>query len=523
MKLNFRQRIAALAITAIAGLVALTLAQAFASARDATQSRRDLLQASVESVYQIAAGYEAKAAAGTMTVEEAKKAALDAIREARFGGKEGKSEYFYVWAMEGVNVMHPIKPEWAGKQRAEAVKDGDGDLIVVNMINSLRSSPEGRAFVATKFPRPGGTESVPKVQYVMLLKSWNWMIGSGLYMDDVQSVVRNQIFATVLLGVVVMLVVGLVAWWISRTVMAQLGGDPEDARAAMARVALGDLSVSVAQAPFGSLMHSLDGMVASLRTMVGGIRQSTDSISTASSEIALGNMDLSQRTETTASNLQQASSALEQLTGKVNSTSDSAKQANQLAASAAEVAARGGVVVSEVVATMQDINNSSKKIADIIGVIDGIAFQTNILALNAAVEAARAGEQGRGFAVVASEVRSLAQRSADAAKEIKTLIGSSVERVDSGTRLVGAAGRTMDEIVVSVQRVSDMIDEITNSAAQQSQDIGGVNASVLELDRVTQQNAALVEQSAAAADSLKEQAVSLASVVSAFKLDLSLP
>jgi methyl-accepting chemotaxis protein len=207
----------------------------------------------------------------------------------------------------------------------------------------------------------------------------------------------------------------------------------------------------------------------------------------------------------------------------VNSTSDSAKQANQLAASAAEVAARGGVVVSEVVATMQDINNSSKKIADIIGVIDGIAFQTNILALNAAVEAARAGEQGRGFAVVASEVRSLAQRSADAAKEIKTLIGSSVERVDSGTRLVGAAGRTMDEIVVSVQRVSDMIDEITNSAAQQSQDIGGVNASVLELDRVTQQNAALVEQSAAAADSLKEQAVSLASVVSAFKLDLSLP
>jgi len=267
------------------------------------------------------------------------------------------------------------------------------------------------------------------------------------------------------------------------------------------------------------LMQALSDMQTSLRSVVGQVRQSTDSISTASFEIATGNLDLSQRTETTASNLQQAAASLEQLTATVKNSADSAQRANQLASSAVQVAARGGAVVSEVVATMDDINAASKKIADITGVIDGIAFQTNILALNAAVEAARAGEQGRGFAVVASEVRSLAQRSAQAAKEIKGLIGASVERVDSGTRLVGDAGRTMGEIVTSVQHVSDIIGEITASASEQSAGIAQVNTSVTELDRMTQQNAALVEQSAAAADSLKAQAANLAQVVGTFNLE----
>ena len=238
----------------------------------------------------------------------------------------------------------------------------------------------------------------------------------------------------------------------------------------------------------------------------------------ASAEIATGNQDLSTRTEQTASNLQQAASAMEQLTGTVRQSADSARQANQLAASAADVAQRGGTVVSQVVTTMDDINASSKKIVDIIGVIDGIAFQTNILALNAAVEAARAGEQGRGFAVVASEVRSLAQRSAAAAKEIKTLIGASVEKVEGGSRLVADAGRTMNEIVSSVQRVSDIISEITAAAAEQSTGIGQVNSSVNQLDQMTQQNAALVEQSATAAESLKSQASELAKVMGGFRL-----
>ena len=266
------------------------------------------------------------------------------------------------------------------------------------------------------------------------------------------------------------------------------------------------------------LLDALCRMQDALSGMVGQMRESSNSVETSSAEIATGNQDLSQRTEQTASNLQQAASSMEQLTGTVKQSADSARQANQLASSAASVAARGGVVVSQVVTTMDEINASSKKISDIIGVIDGIAFQTNILALNAAVEAARAGEQGRGFAVVASEVRSLAQRSAEAAKEIKSLIGASVEKVEGGARLVADAGQTMNEIVSSVQRVSDIIGEITAATAEQSDGIGAINGSVAQLDQMTQQNAALVEQSAAAAENLKEQAGRLAEVVATFKL-----
>jgi methyl-accepting chemotaxis protein len=287
-------------------------------------------------------------------------------------------------------------------------------------------------------------------------------------------------------------------------------------------IAAGDLTKPIhtdGQDEAAELLRGLLGMQESLRRMVGEVRSSTDNMGTSSSEIASGSLDLAQRTEHAASNLQQAASSMEQLTGTVRQSADSARQANQLAAQASEVAVRGGSVVSQVVSTMEEINASSKKIADIIGVIDGIAFQTNILALNAAVEAARAGEQGRGFAVVASEVRSLAGRSAEAAKEIKSLIGASVEKVEGGTRLVADAGKTMSEIVGSVQRVSDIIGEISAAAMEQSQGIEQVNTSVVQLDQMTQQNAALVEQSTAAAESMKEQAQRLAVLVGTFKLE----
>jgi methyl-accepting chemotaxis protein len=284
----------------------------------------------------------------------------------------------------------------------------------------------------------------------------------------------------------------------------------------------GDLSTNIrANGPAATTasLRALKTLQEELRKTIGSIRSGSHEVSTASTEIAIGNQDLSQRTEQTASNLQQTASSLSQLTANVRQSADAAAQANQLASSATSVARRGGAVVSQVVSTMEEINSSSKKIADIIGVIDGIAFQTNILALNAAVEAARAGEQGRGFAVVAGEVRSLAQRSAEAAKEIKSLIGTSVDKVETGSKLVQDAGSTMDEIVASVQRVTDIIGEISAAALEQSQGIGQVNEAVTRLDQMTQQNAALVEESAAAAESLKDQAHRMTTVVASYRVD----
>jgi len=289
---------------------------------------------------------------------------------------------------------------------------------------------------------------------------------------------------------------------------------------AVRAIADGDLTQSVdssRQDEIGQLIRDAESMRVKLAEMISTVRSSVDSIGTASREIATGNQDLSHRTEQTASNLQIAASSMEEFTGTVRQTADSARTANQLVASTSSSAAKGGQVVSQVVRTMDDIHTSSRKINDIIGVIDGIAFQTNILALNAAVEAARAGEQGRGFAVVAGEVRSLAQRSAEAAKEIKSLIGASVERVEAGSRLVQDAGTAMNEIVAGVQRVSDIIGEIAAAASEQSDGIGQVNDSVVQLDQATQQNAALVEESAAAAESLRDQAQRLVEAVAVFR------
>jgi methyl-accepting chemotaxis protein len=295
----------------------------------------------------------------------------------------------------------------------------------------------------------------------------------------------------------------------------------DEARCLVQAIAAGDLSQPVSvqgKDEITALLRGLSDMQQSLSGIVTQVRSATDSINTASAEIAAGNQDLSARTEQAASNLEETAASMEQLTSTVRQSADSARQANQLASSASEIAVRGGNVVGQVVTTMNEINASSKKISDIIGVIDGIAFQTNILALNAAVEAARAGEQGRGFAVVAGEVRNLAQRSAEAAKEIKGLIGSSVDKVEAGSRLVAEAGQTMSEIVGSVQRVSDIIGEITAASGEQSDGIGQVNVAVNQLDQMTQQNAALVEESAAAAESLKDQAHRLAQVVQVFRI-----
>lgn len=326
--------------------------------------------------------------------------------------------------------------------------------------------------------------------------------------------IRTGAIASIAVGLSVAVLFGI---FLVRGISRSLG---QAVRVADA-VAQGDLSQPIhvsGKDEVAVMLRALTAMRDSLVAIVSNVRQSSDSIATGSAQIAIGNIDLSQRTEEQASNLEETAASMEQLTSTVRQNSDTARQANQLANSASGAAVKGGQVVGQVVSTMEQITASSKKISDIIGVIDGIAFQTNILALNAAVEAARAGEQGRGFAVVASEVRSLAQRSAGAAKEIKGLIDESVEKVETGSKLVDEAGKSVEDIVSQVKRVTDLIAEISSASAEQSQGISQVGDAVQQLDQVTQQNAALVEESAAAAESLKHQAANLAQVVSVFKL-----
>ncbi len=415
------------------------------------------------------------------------------------------------------------------QQSIEAMELSAEEKAQMDKIAGHRKSMIDVRNLAQKAKAGGDSEGAQKIvneQYTPAVNAYVGTLRELVELEEraeksyTEEVARARGLTIRIAGIAVALI--LAAILAGATVLIRSIREPlREANELASRIAQGDLSASIDTTrgdEFGDLMKSLARMNESLAQMVQQVRQSTDSIATASAEIATGNHDLSVRTEQTSSDLQSTASAMEQLTSTVSHSADNARQASQLASSASTVAQKGGTVVQEVVSTMGEINASSKKISDIIGVIDGIAFQTNILALNAAVEAARAGEQGRGFAVVASEVRSLAGRSAEAAKEIKTLISTSVQKVDSGARLVSQAGDTMSEIVQSVRRVADVINEITAAAGEQSQGVAQVGEAITSMDQTTQQNAALVEEMAAAASSLKTQAQDLVQTVAVFKL-----
>jgi methyl-accepting chemotaxis protein len=361
--------------------------------------------------------------------------------------------------------------------------------------------------------RPAQLDYMAAVDELLVIEN-RLMVEAGQQADAL--VAGTRVTIALLIGVALALA-GLLAWWLIRSTTGPLNEAVKVARS----VAAGDLTTQFDASGHNEtaqLLKALQEMQTRLAGIVGGVRQNAEGVATASAQIASGNSDLSSRTEQQASALQQTAASMDELGSTVKGNADNAQQANQLALAASAVATRGGEAVSQVVQTMKGISDSSTKIADIIGTIDGIAFQTNILALNAAVEAARAGEQGRGFAVVASEVRSLAQRSAEAAKEIKTLIGESVQRVEQGTQQVGQAGATIGEVVASIKRVTDIVGEISAASREQSTGVAQVGEAVTSMDQATQQNAALVEESAAAAESLKGQALALVQAVAVFKL-----
>ncbi|MYM95047.1 methyl-accepting chemotaxis protein [Duganella vulcania] len=458
--------------------------------------------------------YGDKASSGAMSKEDAQKQAMAAIQALRFG-KDG-----YISITQGTrSLMNPFKMDNNGKDMAD-FKDPNG-VYLYRDIAAAAAKPEGGGFVRYSWVRPNTKEPVPKMSRVVHFAQWDWDLVTGAYIDDID----NAFYASLYKSAGVLALVCLVLWTIvsmvNKSLRHTIGGDPEYVGEIARQIAGGDLSAHIKthESDRASILYGMKSMQARLADTIGEIRRSADTIATASGEIASGNMDLSARTESQASSLEETAASMEELTSTVNQNADNAVQANQLVMSASAVAEKGGRVVSQVVQTMDTINASATRIVDIISVIDGIAFQTNILALNAAVEAARAGEQGRGFAVVASEVRNLAQRSAGAAKEIKELINASVDSINAGSALVAEAGTTMDQVVASVSRVTQIMSAITEASSEQSTGIGHVNMAITEMDSVTQQNAALVEQAAAAAGSMQDQAGRLAELVSRFKLE----
>ena len=476
----------------------------------AMQSHMDATRQHVEIGHGILVWAHAQETSGKLPREQAQQLAREAIAKLRYN----KQEYFWINDMQPRVVMHPTRPELDGKDVSD-FKDPNGLALFKAFVNTVRQ--QGKGFVNYQWPKPGKDSPVDKISYVQGFEPWGWVIGTGIYVDEVHNDFMHQLRIA---GVGVLFTL-LVGGYLFLSFYRVMDGGLKETRRHLRAMTSGDLTTS--PSPWGhdeaaQLMTELRAMQEALRTMVLRVRHSSDEIVHSASEIASGALDLSRRTEHTASNLEESAASMEEITATVHSGSEHTQEASQMARHNAEVASDGGRVMREVVETMEGIRASSAQIGDIIATIDGIAFQTNILALNAAVEAARAGEQGRGFAVVASEVRSLAGRSAAAAKEIKTLIDSSVRQVETGTGIVRKAGTTIEDIVASSQRVNELLSEVATGAREQNQGISQIGEAVQELDRMTQQNAALVEETAAAASAMQNQANHLAEEVARFKL-----
>lgn len=499
-----------LTMISIIGLLAASSYLAWDGYKQSRQDRKQLVLNTVEVASSVLDWAYQLETSGKMAREDAQTLAKTSIAKMRYG----KNEYFWINDMSANVVMHPIKPELDGKSGAN-IRDPNGVAVFEAFADKVRKEKAG--FVEYLWPKPGKDIPVEKISYVKGFEPWGWVVGSGLYTDDLWDEFVSKLTEMGIMILILVLVTGWMAYVISHSVARGIG----KAVMVVEAMALGDLSVRIQ--PKGNdeiarLLQSMANMQSRFSEVVTTVRQGSESVATASAELEQGNIDLSGRTENQASSLEETAASMEELSSTVKQNAANAAQANQLAISASIVAVTGGEAVAQVVDTMKEINDSSKKISDIISVIDGIAFQTNILALNAAVEAARAGEQGRGFAVVASEVRTLAGRSAEAAREIKTLIGSSVEKVTHGTALVDRAGITMTEVVNAIKRVTDLMGEISNASNEQSMGVSQVGEAVMQMDQVTQENAALVEEIAAAATTLKLQAIELVKTVSVFTL-----
>jgi methyl-accepting chemotaxis protein len=511
--LTFAQK---LALPLVVSLISLLVVSGFDAyhVRDVQMElRRNQLQRVTEVANSIVKDYYSISRKGTLDEAAAKQQALERLQALHYGG----DGYFTITDSNQIGVMNPTKPASNGKSMA-GVKDANGTLIYEKIVDASRV-PDG-SFIEYVWPLVALTTPVPKVAFVLRFEPWDWIITTGAYVDDINAEFEASLAqsAIVVLGIGGLLILLMVLC--NRSIQSTVGGDPADAAQLVRQMANGNLSIpiSLRRGDTASLMYALESMRSRLVATIGEVKEAAGSVSTATQQINAGNVDLSARTESQAASLQETASSMEEMTAMVRQTADNAVQARKMAESASVITTAGAALMADVVGGMKDINSQSSEMVEIISAIEGIAFQTNILALNAAVEAARAGENGRGFAVVAGEVRALAQRSATAARQIRDLINGVSERISVGSNVVEKTGGTMKEVETSIVAVVNIVHEIASAAGEQSSGIEEVNLAVSQIDAVTQHNAALVEEAAAAAGALHEQATRLHAAVDYFRV-----
>lgn len=447
---------------------------------------------------------------GLISKEEAQQRSIQIIKDLRYGD----TGYFTILNNQAQVIMHPINAALIGK--GPDIADANGVYIFRDMVAVTKDGHDG--FTAYDFPRPGDTVPKPKIAYNIPWSPWGWIITTGLYVDDIQEVFLSSLYQNIAQFIAISILLSVLVYLINRSTLKTLGGEPRYAAEVVSRIAAGDLSQTVnkKESDNASLLHEMGVMREQLTSVIEEIRDGAERINTNTQDIVAGNQEIAGHTDQQAVSLERTSSSMEEITAAVKQNAENAGQARELARGAVDIASRGGVMMQNVNDTMNGISESAGKIANIIDVVNSIAFQTNILALNAAVEAARAGEQGKGFAVVASEVRNLSLRSSQAAQEIKELIEESVSRVNSGSSQIKIAGNNIDEMIEAVQRVSDIMSEISVATDEQSIGISQVNEAIVQIDSVTHQNAQLVQQAVAAANALEKQTRRLTQTVAFF-------